>query len=361
MTGDYQGNLVRHSAAQDRWLAQRAPEPALEPDWPIVDAHHHLMHLPSHGLHYLLDAFAADLASGHRIVSTVCVEGSGLTRAHGPEAWRPIGEIESLRGMAAMAESGHFGPTRVAEAIVGHVDMRLGDGAGPVLDAAIEAGGGRLRGIRHVTPYDTGTVGQHILRPCPPNLLGDDTFRRGAQQLQRRGLSLDVWVFHTQLHEVAALARACPELPIVLNHAGTLLGVAEHAATPAARAEAQTLWRQGLALLTPFPQVSIKIGGLGMPLVGLPFHRDAMPPTSQVLAQAWMPWLETCLAHVGPARCLFESNFPVDRQSCGYSELWNAFKRMTRALSASERSDLFSETARRVYRLQPITPTEQSP
>ena len=100
---------------------------------------------------------------------------------------------------------------------------------------------------------------------------------------------------------------------------------------------------------------------LGMPLVGLPFHRDAMPPTSQVLAQAWMPWLETCLAHVGPARCLFESNFPVDRQSCGYSELWNAFKRMTRALSASERSDLFSETARRVYRLQPLTPTEQNP
>jgi predicted TIM-barrel fold metal-dependent hydrolase len=359
-TQEFRGNLVRDSAAQQRWLAQRAPEAALEPELPIVDAHHHLMHMPAHGLHYLLDRFAADLASGHHIVATVCVEGSGLARAHGPEALRPLGEIESLRGMAAMAESGQFGPTRVAQAIVGHVDLRLGDAAGAVLDAAIEAGGGRLRGIRHATAWDAGTVGRHMLRPCPPHLLGDAPFRQGVRALQARGLALDVWVFHHQLDDVWALAQAFPDLDIVLDHAGTLLGVAEHAATPEARQQAQALWREGLARLAPLPNVSVKVGGLGMPLVGLPFHHDETPPHSVVLAEAWAPWLHACLEHFGPQRCMFESNFPIDRQSCGYGELWNAFKRMSARLSPGERSALFSGTASRVYRLAPIPPQEET-
>lgn len=357
----YRGNLVRDSAAQQRWLAQRAPEAALEPELPIVDAHHHLMHMPAHGVNYLLESFAADLACGHHIVATVCFEGSGLTRAHGPEAWRPIGEIESLRGMAAMAESGQFGPTRVAEAIVGHVDLRLGDGASALLDAASEAGGGRLRGIRHATTWDGGTVGRHMLRPCPPQLLGDTTFRQGVRALHARGLVLDVWVFHHQLADVQALAKAFPDLNIVLDHAGTLLGVAEHAATPEARRQAQALWREGLARLAPLPNVSVKIGGLGMPLVGLPFHHDETPPHSVVLAEAWAPWQDTCLEHFGPQRCMFESNFPIDRQSCGYGELWNAFKRMSASLPQDERTALFSGTASRVYGLAPITPKKETP
>lgn len=352
---------MRDSAAQQRWLAQHTPEPALEPDLPIVDAHHHLMHMPAFGVHYLLDGFAADLASGHNIISTVCVEGSGLARAHGPEAWRPIGEIESLRGMAAMAESGHFGPTRVAEAIVGHVDLRLADAAGAVLDAAIEAGGGRLRGIRHATAWDGGTVGRHMLRPCPPHLLGDANFRKGVRALHSRGLSLDVWVFHHQLDDVSALAQAFPDLDIVLDHAGTLVGVGEHGATPKSREEAQGMWRSGLAKLAALPNVSVKIGGLGMPLVGLPFHHDETPPNSVMLAETWAPWQHACLDHFGPQRCMFESNFPIDRQSCGYGELWNAFKRMSAPLSPDERRALFSGTASRVYRLASVTLQEELP
>jgi predicted TIM-barrel fold metal-dependent hydrolase len=353
MTGsEFRGNLVRNSLAQQNWLARRKSEPALEPDLPIVDAHHHLMYMPAYGLDYMLDSFTADLASGHNVVSTVCVEGSGLTRAHGPDALRSIGEIESLRGIAAMAESGHFGSARIAEAIVGHVNLELGDASGEVLDAAIEAGGGRLRGIRHATAWDGGTVGRYMLRPCSRHLLYDTDFRKGVRALRSRGMSLDVWAFHHQLDDVTALAQAFPDLDIVLNHAGTPLGVAEYGATAESRAQVLHVWRAGMAKLSSLPNISVKIGGFGMPVIGLAFHYAEEPPNSLLLAEAWAPWLNICLDYFGPQRCMFESNFPLDRQSCGYAELWNAFKHMSAQLTPGERTALFSATASRVYRLE---------
>jgi len=341
--------LVRDSRTTEQWLARRPAEKALEPDLPIIDAHHHLWDHREKGIRYLFEDFQADLHAGHRIVSTVFVEASSMYRASGPEHLRPVGEVEFARGMAAMAASGIYGETRIAEAIVGCADMSRGAAVQEVLEAEIEAAGGRMRGIRHYTVYDEGQVGRHIAKRSPPHMLGDPTFREGIARLNRLGLTFDAWVFYTQLDDVRQLAAAFPEMPIVLDHVGTLLGVAEHAEKgPAARAR----WQRGLKELSAMENVFIKIGGMGMPMFGYGFHEEALPPNSEALAKAWAPTVETCIEFFGPARCMFESNFPVDRQSCGYAELWNAFKRITRSFGPDERRSLFSGTAARFYRIE---------
>lgn len=345
------GNLLRDSRAIDAWLAQRPPEPALDPGLPIIDAHHHLWDLPSRGMRYLLPELQRDLQSGHRILATVFVEGGAMYRTDGPAHLRPVGEVAFARAAAEAAAAA--GPVRVAEGIVGHADLGRGAAVREVLEALHEAAGGRLRGVRHATVHDGGRVGRALSRPVPAGLLGDAAFRHGLAELDRLGLVFDAWVFHHQLDDVVALARALPGLTVVLDHAGTLLGVAEYApGTPAAR-EARHQWLRGLDALAACPNVFLKLGGLGMPVCGHGFHRQPEPPGSQALAAAWRPVVEPCLERFGAGRCLLESNFPVDRQSCGYPELWNAYKRLTAACSPAERARLFAGTAAQVYRLTP--------
>jgi len=344
----YAGNIVRSSADMARWFAQRPAEPVLEPELPIIDAHHHLWDHRKSGSVYLFEQYQQDLQAGHRIVSTVYMEASSMYCKHAQEHLRPVGEITFAAGAAAMAESGLYGETRVAEAIVGYADMRLGAAVREVLEAEMAAAGGRLRGIRHYTAYDAIIAGEYASKVSSPHLLKDATFQAGIAELHKLGLSYDAWVFHTQLDDVYALAQAFPELPIVLDHAGTLTNVDGHARNP----DTPALWRSGMERLSRLPNVVVKLGGLGMPICGFDFHLRDLPPTSEELAQAWHPTVETCLELFGADRCMFESNFPVDRQSCGYVELWNAFKRLTQAMSADERRALFSGTAARVYQVQ---------
>ncbi|VTU36633.1 putative metal-dependent hydrolase of the TIM-barrel fold protein [Variovorax sp. PBS-H4] len=345
----YRGTLHRTTNELLDWQAGTLPEPALEPELPIVDAHHHLYGTPTDPHHYRLEDLERDFAGGHRIIATVYVEGyqSGWHRS-GPQALRPVGEVLKIAALAQSGVSLSQGPCKLAAGIVSHADLLLGDEVAEVLEAQLEAGRGRLRGVRHAAAHEDGAVGRFVLHPAKPHLLADPVFRKGLSQVHRFGLSFDAWIYHLQLGELADLADALPELSIVLNHVGGLIGVGDyrrHRAANVAR------WRHDLGRLAACPNVSVKVGGMGMPVFGFGFEHRGTPPTSLELAQAWQPLIDACIEAFGAQRCMFEGNFPVDKQSCGYTELWNAFKRATRSLSPVERAALFCGTACRVYRL----------
>lgn len=348
MSKVFSGNIVRNTVDLTQWHAQMPTEPALEPDLPIVDAHHHLWDLPALANHYLFHDLQADIGQGHNIVASVYVEAHAMYRREGPEHMKPVGEVEFANGMASMAASGIYGPCKVADAIVAHADLMLGSRVEEVLAKQTEVAGGRLRGIRYVTPYDDSELRNFVARPVPPERLADPKFREGFRQLAHRGLVFDAWVYHPQLEDVLSLACAFPETTIVLDHAGTPLGVGPYQ-NDTAGAFAQ--WALGLQALAHCPNVLVKVGGFGMPITGLWLHEKTTPPSSIELANLLRPYVETCIETFGPNRCMFESNFPVDKQAYGYSTLWNAFKMLTSSLSFEERTSMFSRNAARVYKL----------
>ncbi|MFI5002531.1 MAG: amidohydrolase family protein [Reyranellales bacterium] len=347
--GEYRGLAYRNNADLQAWLAKRPPEKALEPDLAVIDPHHHLWHTPQRGL-YLLPELLADLGGGHNIVSTVFLECQSMFRASGPVEMRPVGEVEFVAGVAAMSASGAYGKTRICEAIIGWADLMLGTRVREVLEALIAAGGSRFRGTRYGTSYDEGIAGKFTSRTMPPHRLLDPKFREGFAELGKLGLTFDSWHFHPQLPDAIDLARAFPGTTIVIDHVGGVLGIGQYVGK---NAEIMPQWRKSIAALAACPNVNIKLGGLGMTSFGFGFeHRDA-PPSSQELAATWRPYVETCIEAFGPNRCMFESNFPPDKQSCGYTELWNAFKHITSGASAAEKKALYSGTAARVYRMTP--------
>jgi L-fuconolactonase len=326
------------------WLGRRPAEPALEPELPIVDAHHHLWHRPDQ--RYLLPEFLTDLDCGHRIEATVFVQCHAMYRATGPEAMRPVGETEFVAGIAAMSDSGGYGPARIAAGIIGFADLTLGDRVEPVLQAHLRAGGGRVRGVRHSAAWDADPV---IGNGHPaPGLLGRSEFRAGLRRLTALGLAFDLWVFHTQLEEALDLVRACPDTTFILGHCGGPLGYGPYAGK---RDEVFAQWHAGMATLAACPNVVVKLGGMMMRLAAYDYGALEMPPTSAELAAHWTPWIHTCIELFGAERCLFESNFPVEKMGIGYGALWNAFKRIAAGASAEEKRALFAGTAARVYRL----------
>jgi L-fuconolactonase len=343
------GQFGRIFAPDEAWLAQRAPEPILAPELPIIDTHHHLWIRDGH--RYLLDEYLADLATGHNAVASVFLQCHAMYRADGPNELRPIGETEFVNGIAAMSASGTFGPTRVAAGIVGYADLALGERVEPVLEAHIRAGGGRFRGVRDSGNWDADPIIGNGT-PEPRRYLRAE-FRAGVRKLAALGLSLDAWVFFNQLPEAIDLARACPEANIVVGHCGGLLGYGPYAGK---RDEVYAGWKASIIELAKSPNVSIKLGGMMMRLAAFNYPAAAMPPTSEDLAGYWRPYIETCIEAFGPDRCMFESNFPVDKMGIGWAALWNAFKRIAAHASEAEQVALFSGTARRVYRLSSHLP-----
>ncbi len=332
-------------AVRDEWLAQRV-EPVLDPALPIIDPHHHLW--DRLGWRYLVDDLAADIAQGHNIRSTVFIQCRAMHRATGPEAFRPVGETEFVVGQAAMSESGAYGPARVALGIVGHVDLRLGALARNVLEAHIAAGNGRFRGIRHISTWDEDPS---LLNPAyqpPRDMFYSSEFREGFAQLAPLGLSFDAWLYHRQIPDLAKLARAFPGTQIILDHVGGPLGIGRYAGQ---REAVFAEWKANIRDLARCPNVAVKLGGLGMRIGGFGFEGGALPPSSDDLAAAWKPYIETCIEAFGAARCMFQSNFPVDKGSYGYGVFWNACKKLAAGVSPSEKAALFHDTAARVYRL----------
>jgi L-fuconolactonase len=335
-----------HLAVRPDWLARREEE-ILDPDLPIVDPHHHLVDRENTG-RYLLYDLLADTRSGHNITATVYLEWLSMYRADGPVELRPVGEVEFANGVGAMAASGNYGKTRVCAGVVGYADLALGARVEPVLEAMIAAGGSRFRGIRFITAShpDDAARGSSVNRPA--GLLMDRKIREGFARLHPLGLSFDAWMYHTQLGELVDLARAFPETPIVLDHVGGPIGLGPYAGR---RDEVFAAWKRSMTEVAACPNVHVKLGGLGMRLFGFDVHEKELPPSSQDLAAAWRPYIETCIAAFGVSRAMFESNFPVDKGSGSYQVFWNAFKRIAAGCSPAEKAALFADTASRFYRL----------
>ena len=339
------GGSTRTPHAPDpQWLAAR-PEPIIEPALPIIDPHHHLFERP--GLRYLLDEYLADVRSGHNLRASVFVDCGHSYRKDGPVAMAPLGEVEYAN---AVADSMASDPVKICAGIVSSADLTLGPEVAAVLDAEIAIAPERFRGIRLSAVWDPDpslSTGRFIV---PQSLLLDPDFRAGFAMLAPRKLSFEAWIYHPQLDELTDLARAFPETTIILNHIGGLL--AGYGAYAARREAEIARWKVSMAQLATCPNVVVKLGGLGTPShLGFKFHQAPLPPSSETLAAAWRPYLDPCIDLFGPDRCMFESNFPPDRQSCGFPVLWNTFKRIAQGFSPAEKHAMFFGTAARIYRL----------
>lgn len=339
VTGRY-----RYPVPNPAWLV-RAREEAIEPDLPIIDPHHHLWE--EAGTPYLLNELLADLGEGHRIDATVFVQADYGYRTGGPAHLAPVGETEAVAAIAA--EAARRGTsTVVAAGIVAHADLMLGDAVEDVLAAHADAADGRLRGIRHSVSRDALFPDGIVLRPSPAGMLADPAYRAGLARVQAASLVYDAMLYHRQIPELTALAQAMPDLPIILDHIGCIIGVGPYEG----RAEESfQRWSQDMADLSRCANVRVKIGGFGMIICGARWHERDTPPSSAELADAWRPYVDRCISLFGADRCMFESNFPVDKAMYSYGTLWNAFKRLTAGASATEKHALFAGTATASYSL----------
>jgi L-fuconolactonase len=338
-------------AVNNEWLAKYR-EPILEPDLPIVDPHHHLW--DNRGFRYLFADLLADTSSGHNIRQTVFLQCRAMYRADGDPAMAPVGETEFVNGAAAMSASGIYGATRHCAGIVGFADLTLGAAVDRVLEAHLRAAGDRFKGIRNSSVWDEDQSIVTVPGSIPRGLLLDKKFREGFAKLGAHGLSFDAWHFHHQLSDLTDLAKAFPGTAIVLNHIGGPIGQNAYAGK---RDEVFRQWRGDIAALAKMPNVYCKLGGMGMAVMGFGFddyNTHQTPVSSEILAAAWRPYVEHCIGVFGVERCMFESNFPVDKRTCSYAVLWNALKRLAKNYSAAEKTALFSATARRAYRLPEV-------
>ncbi|MDG2285631.1 MAG: amidohydrolase family protein [Alphaproteobacteria bacterium] len=327
-------------------MTDKAPEEVLEPGRRIIDAHHHLIDAPGH--QYAIDDYAADCARGHDVRASVYIEVRRKYLEDGPEHLRPVGETAFVASVAEKAEQGAYEGRRLCAGIVGYADLAIGDRVAEVLDAHVEAAGGRFRGIRRGVYWDGDlAVYDHVSVRPPNGLMLDAEFQRGFAQLGSHALSFDAVLFHPQLPELAQLAGRFPETTIILNHLGFRLGVGGHALNCE---ETDRRWRQDLAALAERPNVMVKIGGLGMRIWGFDIP-EGERPGSEVLAGHWRPYFENVLEIFGADRVILESNYPVDAQTTTFITLWNALKRLTETLSDDEKHRLYWANANRAYRL----------
>lgn len=313
-----------------QWLSQHKEE-ILEPDLPIIDAHHHMW--VRAGNRYYLEDFLAEAQTGHNIKASVFVECGSFYRKNASALMAPVGEVEFANGVAAMAASSTYNSTLVCAGIVGTADISVGAEVAQVLDAQIAAGGGRFRGIRVSTKWDADDDLNTTRYTYARDLMQDKDFRAGFATLGPRSLSFDAMIYHPQILDLADLARAFPDTTIILNHIGGLLAWTR--TYIGRKDEAIANWHSSMVELAKCPNVFVKLGGLAMPYLGLGFDNWDKPATSTQLAASWGPLFKHCIDQFGPARCMFESNFPPDRDSVSYPVIWNTFKRIAASYSAS--------------------------
>ncbi len=339
-------DLTPHTQA---WLDQ-VTEPIIDPERPMIDPHHHLWRANrwTHGAPYLLDDLWADTQSGHAIHKTVFVQCSSSYRTTGPEHLRPVGETEFVTAIAEASEA-HGADRAVIAGIVSHADLTLDPALlDEVLAAHEEAGRGRFRGIRHAGAHHPNPAEAYGPGLNPPDLFLREEFQAGVRHLGQRGYTYESWHYHMQLKAFTALAQAAPETTIILDHLGTPLGTQSYAAQ---RESIFAEWQKDIAALAACPNVHAKLGGLAMPDNGFGWHEANRPATSDELVAAQARYFHHMIDCFGAERCMFESNFPVDKLSISYAVLWNAFKKIAADYSASEKDALFYNTAAKVYRI----------
>ena len=343
-------NKSPHLPVRQEWLDQHI-EDAILPDLPIIDPHHHLWDA-GFGRYYVEELLKDIKSSGHNVESTVYIMSSSNTKIYakdGPEEFRPLSEIKFATDEAKRADLIPNNHVKVNASIVGSVDLTFGEKLKPVLEKAINISEGRLKGIRmllasHQDPrINSGAVRSDLGLMLHPNFID------GAKCIQSSNLSLDFWIYHTQLHEMEQIARALPDLTIILNHVGGPIHLGEYEGK---QALTHREWRSAMMRLAKIPNINVKLGGLGMAVNGAKFHENDNPPNSTQLSNIWKPWIYETLDMFGFDRCMFESNFPVDKGSCSYGVLWNAFKILAKDMSEDEKNKLFKQNASRIYKIK---------
>ncbi len=326
------------------WLALRREE-ILDPGLPIVDPHHHMWQRKAP---YFAPELLQDLQCGHLFRGTVYMECSSMYRTDGDPSFASLGEVEFVNGVAAEFASGRHGPIRACAGIVGKVDLTMGEAAREVLEACIARAPDRFRGIRHMTAWDADPEVNMLKVPPPKDLLLNPVFRQGFAQLGPLGLSFDSHCYHPQIPQLIDLVDAFPDTTVIADH---IAGLVRHGPYAGDLDATFDTWRRSVQELAKRPNVFMKIGGMAMRGMGFDFIDRDLPPTSEELAAAWKPFVGVCIDAFGPTRCMFESNFPVDKCGVSYRTLWNAFKRLAEGYSATEKSALFAGTAIKAYRL----------
>lgn len=337
------GGLVQPGTIE--WHAL-VTEEIIEPGRPINDPHHHLWESPhpKWGT-YTLEDLWSDTESGHNIEKTVFIDCHSSYLEDGPEHLKPIGETR-FAASAAEESAKQKGRATIC-AIVSRADLLLGEAAEEVVLAHEEAGRGLFRGIRHAGAYDaTGSLYNPGSRqPCPYSAR---EFRVGVRMLGRLGYTFDAWHFFHQNREFLSLARAVPDTVMILDHFGTPLGAGAYAGK---QDEIFYKWKKDIQALAECPNVYAKLGGLAMPDNGFGWDRRHRPPTSDEFVAAQRKYYLHTITCFGPGRCMFESNFPVDKRSISYHVLWNGMKKMVADFTEPEKYAMFHGTAARVYRL----------
>jgi predicted TIM-barrel fold metal-dependent hydrolase len=338
--------MTDHDPGSREWLDQ-VQEEIIDPEREIVDPHHHLWR-ERRWFPYLLADLWADTGSGHNITKTVFVQCRSSYRTEGPEHFKPVGETEFVAEIAEQSRQGAENQARIA-GIVSHANLTLGSLVEEVLDAHEEAGRGMFRGIRHAGAREKDQGALMIPGLGEKDLFLREDFRQGVKLLGRRGLTYESWHYHHQIKSFTELARAVPDTLIILDHFGTPLGVGPYRGK---RSEIFREWKKDIAELAGCDNVYAKLGGMAMPDNGFDWHLQAVPPTSDEFVKAQKEYYLHTIECFGPQRCMFESNFPVDRLSISYHVLWNGFKKIAAEFSEKEKDMLFSGTATRVYNLQ---------
>ena len=343
MTRDYR-EWIKDMAHRNEWLGQ-VVEDVVDPDREIIDPHHHLW--DRGGSVYEMPQLWEDTSDGHNVIGTIFIECRMNWREDGPDHMKPVGETEYVAGQAALAAErpekaqliGH-----IANAHLAHPQLD------EVLDAHTTAGGGLFKGIRHSLSLETKDPGALMIPGRgEPGLSASDAFRNGVRRLGERGLTYDCWLYHHQLEEYRDLGEACPDTTMILDHFGTPLGVGVYADR---KADIYAKWKDDIAAIAELPNVHAKLGGLAMPDNGFGYLERDKPPSSDELLDDQASFYEYTLGLFGADRCMFESNFPVDRVSVGYRVYWNAMKKLVAGRSEDDKEALFSGTARRVYGVQ---------
>lgn len=333
------------------WLGQ-SREDVIDPKMPIVDAHHHLWHGYGKPVPWQPDYWHAeqgeDITDGHNIVATVFVEcGYGYTNDAAP-ALRPAGETRAINAYADQFATATNSPCKAAAAIIGFADLTLGAAVDATLEAHLESAPQRFRGIRQITPWDPSSEVRYPGFEIEEGLLVSDSFKVGFSRLQKYNLSFDAWLFHPQILEVAELASQFPDTMIILDHFGGPIGVGPYEGK---RNEIFQQWKHDIALVAQQPNVFAKLGGLWMEHAGFHWHKREAPPSSDDLVKTGRDYYLHMIDLFGPERCMFESNFPVDKISCSYRTLWNAHKKLASPFTPAERHAMFYDTAKTIYRL----------
>lgn len=338
-----EGTLATPSS--NEWLAL-VEEDIVDPHRRIIDPHHHLWETATTWGRYVLEDLWRDTESGHNIEKTVFIDCRSSYRTEGPEHLRPIGETEFVASVAA--ESAQADGKATIAAIVSHANMMLGDGVEEVLNAHEEAGNGLFRGIRHAGPHDTTETltNRGSGRPCP---YSRSDFRQGVARLGQLGYTYDTWHFYHQNRDYLELAKAVPDTIMILDHFGTPLGVGAYAGR---QQEIFEQWKTDIAEIAKCPNVHAKLGGLAMPDNGFGWDKNPQPPTSDEFVEAQRPYYLHTIECFGPERCMFESNFPVDRLSISYHVLWNGLKKIVADFTDDEKDQMFYRTAAEVYKIQ---------